>query len=196
MVLHQQAVAVAKGHIAAGDGPHALVGEQHVDAFDDLCQLTAISACVHAHAAAHTTGDAVGEFQPRQSLPAGIIGHPGQRRAGLRPDAAAVQQPDIRHVAGVDHQPVDPLVGEQQIGAVAQHEGPRAAFTGEAHQQYQLLGVPGEGHPPGRAADAEGGVFRQRFLRRHGKVRQIVPQFFVQKLIPTHTAPPCDGCFR
>ena len=176
---HQHAAAVAEVHFGAGHDPYALIGKQHPHALDDLTKLAAVGACVHAHAAAHAAGDAVGEFQPRQSLTAGEIGHAGQRGAAVGLDPVPTGRHDLRHVAGVNDQAIHAAVGKQHIGAVAQHKGPRAAFLGKAQQQYQLLGVFRKGHPPRGAADAERGVLAQRLLRRYGQIGQIGLQFFV-----------------
>ena len=195
-VLHQQAVAIAESHIGAAEGLDALVGEQYRHAVDDLRHLAAVGARVHAYAAADAAGDAVGKFQPRQALLAGEVGHTGQRRACVGSDAACVAQADACHVAGIDDQAIHLAIREQHVGAVAQQKRTCAALVGKVQQKHQLLGILGKGHSPSRTADAERGVLRQRFLRLNGQVRQIVPQFFVQLLIPTHTAPPCSGCFR
>ena len=75
---------------------------------------------------------------------------------------------------GVDHQPVQPCVRAQQIGAVADDQGPGAAGDGVVQQQHQLLPPLRKGHPAGGAADAEGGVAAHGLVTRHPQVRQIV----------------------
>ena len=132
----------------------------------------------------------MGKFQSRQALLAGIIGHPCQRRAGPGPDMSFAGQFDSIHVPGVDDQAIHLAVREKEIGTVAHNIGPCAALDGKIQQQHQLLAVPGESHPPGRATNAEGSVLCQRFLRHHRQIGQVDPQLFVQKLIPKHEAPP------
>ena len=189
-MVGQQAAAIAKIHGMTGNILYTFFGKQHADALNDLRHLTAVRAGVHAHRAAYAAGNTVGKFQSRQALLAGEIGHPCQRRTGAGPDVPFAGQFDAVHVTGVDDQAIHLTVRKQQIGTVAHNIGPCAALDGKVQQQHQLFAVPGKSHPPGRAANAEGGVLCQRLLRRHRQVGQVVPQLFVQKLIPKHEAPP------
>ena len=137
--------------------PDALIGKQNGGGGHHLGHLTAVSAGVHAHRAAHAAGNAVGKLQAGEPQPAGGHGHTGQGRAGIGAETAGVafHARHPVHIPGVDHKAVHPGVREQEVRAVAQDNGPGGQLPGAAEQQDELLAVLRKGHAAGRAADAE-----------------------------------------
>ena len=171
-MFREEAPAVAESQFLPREKPHALLREQRRHTGGHLFQLPAVSPGVHAHAAAHGSGDAVGKFQPRQPLPAGEIRQTGQGDAapgdnGIRlfPHLQAAE------AIGPDDQPVQSPVRGQQVRAVADDQGPGPALPGHGQQQHQLLALFRERHPLRGTTHPEGGMLCHGLLLQDAHVR-------------------------
>ncbi len=70
-VFCQQAVPVSQFQFLTGKGSDTRFREQHGSRAQHLLHLAAVGPGVHANAAAHRAGDAVGKFQPGEAQLAG-----------------------------------------------------------------------------------------------------------------------------
>ena len=141
-------------------------GDQH------LGHLPAIGPGVHHHPTPYRAGDAGGKFQPRERSPLGGIGQPGQGHAAPGTQLSVLLPNPVQRVCGVspgglDEKALHPLVGHQQVGAVAQEKGQNIRLPGGQHGGLGLDGRLGQGHQPGRAADAKGRVSGHGLVRPH-----------------------------
>ena len=122
---------------------------------------------------------------------AGEIRRPGQRSTGVRQDGVpASPLHPVQVGRGVDHQPVQSLIRDQKIGAVANDQRICAVIFCKAHQQHQLLPAGRKCHPLCRTADAEGGVPAHRLVLKHFQIRQILFDSLIKFNRPVHSGPP------
>ena len=121
----EQTAAVAEGALLLCQLIEPLlrqVVEHH--ALHRVLQLPAVGSGVHDQPAAHGAGDAGGKFQPLQAVLLGEVGKLCQGNAGLGIDGPVRQLEHPGQPLGADDEQVfQPLVGEQDVGAVAQHIG-------------------------------------------------------------------------
>ena len=157
-----------------------------------MLHLAAVSAGVHAHGAADCTGDTVGKFQTRQSPLAGKVRHTGKGGAChgkhflFCGNTVVNRCFDAIHFCCVDHQAIQPRIGDQQIRAVADYQHLRAALLGKIDQHHHLFAVYRKGHTLCRTADTKRGMLRHRHILLIGQVGQMIRYFFIQTLIPEH----------
>ena len=71
------------------------IGIQRRHRGDDVLELAAVGARVHHHATAERTGNAMGEFQPRQAAFPCEQRELGKRHARIRCDLALARQLDV-----------------------------------------------------------------------------------------------------
>ena len=123
--LLEQTAAVAEGALLPGQLIEPLlrqVVEHH--AFHRVLQLPAVGAGVHDQPAAYRAGDAGGKLQPLQAILLGKAGQLCQRHPGLGIDGPVRQLEHPGQPLGADDEQVfQPLIREQDVGAVAQHIG-------------------------------------------------------------------------
>ena len=123
--LLEQTAAVAEGALLPGQLIEPLlrqVVEHH--ALHRVLQLSAVGAGVHDQPAAYGAGDAGGKLQPLQAVLLGKAGQLCQRHPGLGIDGPVRQLEHPGQPLGADDEQVfQPLIREQDVGAVAQHIG-------------------------------------------------------------------------
>ena len=83
-------------------------------------------------------------------------------------------------LARLNDERIQPLVRNEQIGAVAEQERRDTALLCEAREQNDLLAGSRERHARCRPSDAEGGVPRKRLVVYIFEVRQICRDLFIQ----------------
>ena len=150
----------------------ALLREQRRHTGDYLLQLPAVGSGVHTHAAAYCPGDAVGEFQSRQPPLAGKVRQPGQGNARSGENRARLFPVlQTAEPGGLNHQPVQPLVRGQQVGAVPDYQRTGSALPGHGQQQYHLLPLFGKRHPFRRSPCPKGCVLCHRLFPQELYIR-------------------------
>ena len=86
----------------------------------DLTNFAAVGSGVHIHAAAHRTGNAVGEFHTGQPQICREHRRPGHGHPRHHPNVGIVQLLHaIQAVLQADNQPPDALVRRQYVGSCA-----------------------------------------------------------------------------
>ena len=169
--------------IAAAVGEGALLRRQLVQgllrqevddhALHHVLQLPAVGAGVHHQAAAHAARDAGGKLQPLQFVLLGEGGQARQAHPALGVDGAVRQQKQLLQLLSADEkQLLQPLVREEDVGAVAQDEGRQLMLFQQIADARQTRHILRHGQGPGRAADAEGAVTRQGLVLQKGQARQ------------------------
>ena len=120
------------------------------------------------------------ELQSRKAVLPGKNAQPRERYARVRRDDAAVERDTVQPLARLNDERIQPLVRNEQIGAVAKQERRDAALLCEAHEQNDLLAGGRERHARCRPSDAEGCVPRKRLVVYIFEVRQIRRDLFIQ----------------
>ena len=170
------------------DAIHVIDGVAKVD--EEKCKACGkcVDICprVHHHGAPQGAGDAVGELQAGETPAQGGHGQPGQRDAALRPQTA-VDLPGLLQAGGLEDKAVEAAVRHQQVAAVAQEEGGHPLRRRQAHRRRGLLPALGQGHEPGRAADAEGGVVPHGLLLPQFQAGQLSSQLARQLFQSLHS---------
>ena len=105
---------------------------------------------------------------------------PRERYARVRRDDAAVERDTVQPLARLNDERIQPLVRNEQIGAVAEQERRDTALLCEAREQNDLLAGSRERHARCRPSDAEGGVPRKRLVVTYLRSGRYAVTFFIQ----------------
>ena len=162
-ILRHAGMAIGEAEIALGQAMQLALAIHRLGRGDDIDQLMAIGAGVHAQRPADGAGNAGEEFETgdaRLGRRAGDVEVEG-RRTGAdmpRPDA------DLGEAAAEpQHDARDAAVAHQQIGADAD-DGDRHIGGQTAEEMLQILQIGGPEHDLGRSADAKPGDAGERRL--------------------------------
>ena len=156
----EDALPVAEPAVGIGQLVKPLIRDVEKDhAFHHVLQLPAIGPGVHDAAAAQRARDAAGKLQPREAVFLRKGGQPGQRHAGLGVYGAVRQEKELLQVLRADQEEVlQPLVGEKNVGAVAEKEGRDMVFLQDGAELRKGSDVLRIRDDPCGPADAEGGM--------------------------------------
>ena len=120
---------------------------------------------LHDEAAAHGARDAGGKLQPGQGVLLGKAREARQRDPALGVDRPVGQQEEPVELRGADEKELgQPLVREEDVGAVAEHVGRELVLLEQVAQAAEARHVLRHGQRARRASDLEGAV------RGHGLV--------------------------
>ena len=146
---------------------HVVAGNQH------FLHFAAISPGVHISRAAGASGDAPGEFQPRQAVFPGKHAHRRQRGSGSAPDTVFPFPGNRGELpAQGNHYAPNAFIRHQQVGALPQqiHRGFR--LPAQPHKPPKLAHSPRRDQQVRRPSNAEGGVLRHGLLHQAGTAHQ------------------------
>ena len=169
--------------VLVGDGVDLSAGSEKAGLSHDLGHFAVVGPGVHHHRAAQGAGDAVGEHQALQPVVGGEHRQPGQQTARAGKEAGGGDLVDLVEQGGVDGEGVQPMVGAEQVGAVAHDDQPGVHLPAQTDALDHFLLAAGKGHQPDRPADVEGGVAGERFvhpqLQLGTAAAQVIGQFVV-----------------
>ena len=158
------AVTVAQVELVDVEGVLRAVGPEHAHALEDVSHAAVIGAGVHVAGATDGPRDAAGELETREPELAGHLGGLLEADARLAGHLVVLHRDAHEVVAEGDDDAAIPLVGDEQVGTIAEHEVRNARLLALAQDVPNLLGIVRNGVQVGGTSDLEGGVLAHGFV--------------------------------
>ena len=160
------AAAVFKAAVGAFDlGQRLRRNVVHDDGFDDILHLSAVSSGVHQNAAAHRAGNAACKLKPGKAVVARKLRELCKRYAGFGVDGVlSLAKAQLAQVFRADDHDIKPLIGEDDVGALAERQRRNAVHMQIEHDLRHLEKIARHGKRAPLAADLERAVVAHRLV--------------------------------
>ena len=160
------AAAILKAAVGASDlGQRLRRNVVHDDGFDDVLHLAAVSSGIHQNAAAHRAGDAACKLKPGKAVVARKLRELCKRYAGFGVDGVLrFAEAQLAQVLRADDHNIKPLLGEDDVGALAERQRRNAVHMQIEHDLRHLKKIARHGKRAHRAADLERAVIAHRLV--------------------------------
>ena len=163
-VFFKNAVAVAQVKLRCRSLLHLALDGKVLHRGQHILHLAAVSTGVHVDRAAHRTGDAVGKFQPGQTMLQRRFAQRREPHARPGGELCSVHLHGVLHRRNIQYRTIVALVGKQDITAVTQQIIPNALRLAQGNGAAKLCMVYRLHEQPRRATDFKGTMRRQRLI--------------------------------